>query len=118
MPIGSTSLPAGKWSTWRDEAARGALDIKQRGRKQDSYTGSGQENMEQEQLSGLEFLVAVAFDVFFDQRVGSRGTQAARIKGTDAHCHEVSHVCKQFSLLTSTSFSLLFSFLFISPSPV
>lgn len=96
---------------------RGTLDIKQGGRKQDSDTGSGQEKVEQEQLSGLEFPVAVGFDVLFDQHMGRRGTRAAGMEGADAHFHEVSHFCKQLSLLTSASFSLPF-FLFISPSPV
>lgn len=71
----AASLPAGKWSTWRDEPVKGALDVKQGGRKQDCSTGSGPEKVEQEQLSGLEFLVAVGFDVLFDERVGRRNTR-------------------------------------------
>lgn len=76
---------------------RGDLGMKQQGRNQGSYTGSGQEKVEQEQLSGLEVLVAVGCDVFFDQHMGRRGAQAAGMEGADAHFHEVSHFCKQVS---------------------
>lgn len=76
---------------------RGTLDIKQQGRNQDSYTGSEQEKVEQEQLCGLEVLDAVGFDVFFDYHMGRRGAQAAGMEGADAHFYEVSHFHKQVS---------------------
>lgn len=93
---------------------RGTLDIKQQGRNQNSYTGSEQEKVEQEQLCGLEVLDAVGFDVFFDQHMGRRGAQAAGMEGADAHFYEVSHFHQQVSVSVSSYLYLVLSALLLS----